>query len=43
MNPFEATAVLVSLFVARLAFPLVVTLLFGILMNRIMQRGFYED
>lgn len=43
MNPFEATAVMVSLFVARLAMPLVLTLLFGMLMNRLMQRGHYEN
>jgi hypothetical protein len=43
MNPFEATAVMVSLFIVRLAAPLVLTLLFGMMMNRIMQRGFYEN
>ena len=43
MNPFEATAVMVSLFVVRLAFPLVLTLLFGMMMNRLMQRRHFEN
>ena len=43
MNPFEATTVMISLFLVRLAVPLVLTLLFGLLMNRLFGQRFIEQ
>jgi hypothetical protein len=37
MNSLEATAIVSILFVLRFATPLVLTLLFGLVMNRFMQ------
>lgn len=36
MNPLEATLVVSGLFILRLAIPLALTLLFGLLMNSII-------
>ncbi len=42
MSSIEATAIMVALFVLRLGFPLVLTLLFGLVMNRLMNRVYLE-
>ena len=42
MNPFEATTVMISLFLVRLAVPLVLTLLFGLMMNRLLGERFID-
>ena len=42
MNSIEATAIIAVLFVLRLGFPLALTLLFGLLMNRLMNRVYLE-
>ena len=39
MNPLEATLVVSGLFVLRLAIPLALTLLFGLLMNSLISRN----
>lgn len=36
MNTLEATLIVTGLFVARLAIPLAITLLFGLLMNSLL-------
>jgi hypothetical protein len=36
MNPFKATAVMLALFLLRLALPLLITMLFGYGMNRLV-------
>lgn len=42
MSSIEATVIMVALFVLRLGFPLALTLLFGLLMNRLMNRVYLE-
>jgi hypothetical protein len=42
MSSIEATAIVIALFVMRLGFPLALTLLFGLLMNRLMKRVYLE-
>ena len=41
MNSLDATFLLIGLFILRLAAPLVLTLLFGIAMNRVLERMDY--
>ncbi len=43
MESLEATLVVAALFVARIALPLTVTFLFGLLMNYLVHRGWIED
>ena len=43
MESIEATAVMVALFFARIALPLTLTMLFGFLMNYLLDRGRVED
>lgn len=43
MNEIETAAILVGLFVARIGFPLALTVLFGMLMNRLMNRGILSE
>jgi hypothetical protein len=38
MNSFEATLIVTGLFVLRIAFPLLLTLAFGLAMNRMLER-----
>jgi hypothetical protein len=42
MNSVEATAIVIALFVMRLGFPIALTLLFGLVMNRLMNRVYLE-
>ncbi len=42
MNSLDATLLLIGLFILRLAAPLVFTLLFGIVMNRVLERVDYR-
>ena len=42
MNSLDATLLLIGLFFLRLAAPLVLTLLFGIAMNRVLERVDYR-
>ena len=42
MNSIEGIAIIAVLFVLRLGFPLALTLLFGMLMNRLMNRVYLE-
>ncbi len=43
MESLEATAVMVALFFARIALPLTLTMLFGFLMNYLLDRGRVEE
>ena len=43
MNQFEATAIMALLFVLRVALPLALTLLFGLMMNRLMRQSYLQD
>jgi hypothetical protein len=42
MNTIEGTAIVIALFVLRLGFPLALTLVFGLLMNKLMNRVYLE-
>ena len=42
MNSLDGSFILILLFLLRLAVPLVLTLLFGLLMNRLLERMNYE-
>lgn len=42
MNSLDATFILIGLFLLRLSVPLVLTVLFGIAMNRMMDRMDYR-
>lgn len=43
METLEATAVMVALLLARIALPVTITFLFGLFMNRLVNRGWVEE
>ena len=43
MDSLQATAIVIALAVARIALPLTVTFLFGLLMNYLVHRGWVEE
>ncbi len=43
MNFLESTAVVVALFALRIALPLAVTILFGMLMNRLLTQEYIGE
>ena len=43
MESLQATLVIAALVVARIALPLAVTFLFGLLMNYLVHRGWIEE
>ncbi len=43
MNELQATAVMTSLILLRFALPLALTILFGLLMNRFIGQGYFDD
>ena len=43
MNTFESSAIVVALFVLRIGLPLAMTLLFGMLMNRLLTQEYIGE
>lgn len=43
MNEIQTAAILVGLFAFRIGLPLAITFLFGMAMNRLMNRGVFSE